>query len=74
MLNKIINNYLVTILYTRKMIKGEISNFIRKLNLIDSADSIRYLIQKSKNKKENNKFLNNNPELYLFTVLDFYFS
>jgi ubiquinone/menaquinone biosynthesis C-methylase UbiE len=47
------------------MHKGQISAILRKLRLIYWADWLHYFIQRNKNKKSNNNFLKNNPDVKL---------
>jgi len=47
------------------MKKGQISNILRQLGLIYMTDWIRYFIERAKNRKINNEFRKNNPEVKL---------
>jgi ubiquinone/menaquinone biosynthesis C-methylase UbiE len=47
------------------MKKGVISNFLRKLGLLQSADYIRFWAEKFRNRKKNRSFLSNNPGVKL---------
>lgn len=47
------------------MKKGAISNFLRKLGLLQPADYFRFWLEKFRNRKKNRKFLNDNPGVNL---------
>ncbi len=47
------------------MKKGAISNFLRKLGLLQSADYFRFWLEKIRNRKKNRDFLNGNPGVKL---------
>lgn len=47
------------------MKKGAISNFLRKLGLLQPADYFRFWLEKFRNRKKNRNFLNNNPGVKL---------
>lgn len=47
------------------MKKGQVSNILRQLGLMYSLDKLRFYIEKTKNRKKNRTFRNNNPEVKL---------
>lgn len=47
------------------MNKGHISNILRKLRLLYPIDKLRYSLEKRKNRKENQQFKNEHPEIVL---------
>jgi ubiquinone/menaquinone biosynthesis C-methylase UbiE len=47
------------------MNKGQISNTLRQYRLLYPLDKLRYVLEKSKNKKLNKKFKKDNPEILL---------
>lgn len=47
------------------MKKGQVSNFIRRLGLLQPADCVRFYLEKFKNRKANLQFIRNNPDVKL---------